>query len=257
MVLMHGSGGVEAGMAQWVEAFNEIGVATFVVRVFELRGVARTVENQAAVPGAADLTDAFLALKILAAHPRVDANKIGVMGFSRGGSVAFQTAVEPLRQAVIKNTLKFALHIPVYAGCAQVYWSPQLTKAPMLNLVGAADDYTTAQACEQLAKRYADAGAPIRTIKYADAAHSWDATYKVLYLSQATSGVPCGIVRWDIESWKITAERTGEVLDPAKLPEFFKACVKRGAHAGRNEAAYQQSRKDALAFVRGVFFAGR
>ncbi|MES3002412.1 MAG: dienelactone hydrolase family protein [Pseudomonadota bacterium] len=255
IVLMHGSAGVERGMAQWVDDFSDSGVASFVVHVFEPRGVKRTAENQALVPYAADLMDAFQALQLLARHPRIDASRIGVMGFSRGGSVAFQTAVEPLRRAVVKSDLRFALHIPVYAGCNQVYWSPRITGAPMLNLVGAEDDYSTAQPCEQLAARYAGAGAGIRTIKYAGASHSWDGTYPVFYLPNATSGAPCGVVRWDIETWTITAERTGEALDPGKLTEFFASCVKRGVHAGRNELALRQSRRDVQAFVREVFFA--
>jgi dienelactone hydrolase len=257
IVLMHGSGGVEPSMAQWVDAFNEIGVATFVVSVFEPRGVKRTAENQALVPYSADLMDAFQALMLLARHPRIDSSRVGVMGFSRGGGVAFQSAIEPFRQAVVKSDLKFALHIPMYAGCNQVYWSPRITKAPMLNLVGAEDDYTTAEPCEQLAKRYAEAGASVRTIKYAGAGHSWDGMYPVVFLPNATSGAPCGVLRWDIEPWKITAERTGEIVDPARLTEFFGGCVKRGVHAGRNEPAFRQSRKDAQAFAREVFFGGK
>lgn len=121
------------------------------------------------------------------------------------------------------------------------------TKAPILNLVGAEDDYRTAEPCEQLARRYADAGAPIRTIKYAGAGHSWDAMYKVFYLPGATSGTSCGVLRWDIEPWKISAERTGETVNPARLSEFFSTCVKPGAHVGRNESAFRQSRKDVQA----------
>jgi dienelactone hydrolase len=257
IVLMHGSGGVERSMAQWVDAFNEIGVATFVVHVFEPRGVKRTAENQALVPYAADLMDAFQALLLLASHPRIDSSRIGVMGFSRGGSVAFQSAIEPLRHAVVKSDLRFALHIPMYAGCSQVYWSPQITKAPMLNLVGAEDDYSTAEPCEQLAKRYADAGASIRTIKYAGANHSWDGMYQVFFLPNATSGAPCGVLRWDIEPWRITAERTGEIVDPARVTEFFSGCVRRGVHVGRNELAFRQSRKDTQTFAREIFFGGK
>ncbi|EHP39564.1 dienelactone hydrolase [Cupriavidus basilensis OR16] len=257
IVLMHGSGGVEASMAQWVEAFNDIGVATFVVHVFASRGVKRTAEDQTLVPYAADLMDAFQALQLLASHPRIDATRIGIMGFSRGGSAAFQAAEEPLRRAVIKSDLKFALHIPMYAGCNQVYWSAHLTKAPLLNLVGAEDDYSTAEPCERLAQRYADAGAQVRTIKYSGAAHSWDATYKEFYLPQATSGAPCGVLRWDIEPWRITVERTGETIDPSRLKEFFAGCVRQGVHVGRNESAYRQSRNDVLAFVRGVFVTGK
>lgn len=254
MVLMHGSGGVERNLTQWVDAFKEIGVATFVVNVFAPRGVKRTVENQALVPHAADVTDAFQALQLLVRHPRIDPARIGVMGFSRGGSVAFQTAVEPLRRAVVKSDLKFALHIPTYAGCSQVYWSPQLTKAPMLNLLGAEDDYTTAEACVQLAKRYADAGAPVRTIIYPRANHSWDGMYKVFYLAGATTAASCGIVRWDIEPWIITSERSGQQIPSNEIGKFFEGCIKRGAHVGRDEQAFRQSRKDAQEFVRGIFF---
>jgi dienelactone hydrolase len=256
MVLMHGSGGVERSMQQWVDAFNEIGVATFVVHVFEARGVKRTVENQALVPYAADLMDAFQALQLLAGHPRIDPSRIGIMGFSRGGSVAFQTAVEPLRRAVVKSELRFALHIPTYAGCNQVYWSERITKAPMLNLVGAEDDYTRPEPCERLAERYAAAGAPVRTIRYERADHSWDGMYQVFYLREATTAASCGVVRWDIEPWKITSERTGQEIPPNRIGEFFESCIRRGAHVGRNERAFRQSRKDAQDFVKEVFFSG-
>jgi dienelactone hydrolase len=256
MVLMHGSGGVERSMGQWVDAFNDIGVATLVVHVFEPRGVKRTAENQRLVPAAADLMDAFQALKLLSAHPRVDASRIGIMGFSRGGSVTFQAAVEPLRRAVIKSDLKFALHIPMYAGCNQIYWSEQLTKAPLLNLVGEDDDYTTAAPCERLTEKYAAAGTPARSIRYAGAHHSWDAMYKVFYLADATRGTSCGVVRWDVEPWTITSERSGEVIPASQLLEFLDRCTERGVHVGRNERAFRQSRSDAQEFVRGIFFSG-
>jgi dienelactone hydrolase len=255
IVLMHGSAGVERGMQQWVDALNDIGVATFVVHVFEARGVKRTAENQRLVPGGADLADAFQALQLLASHPRIDAARIGIMGFSRGGSVAFQTALEPFREAFIKSGLKFALHIPVYAGCNQVYWSPRVTGAPILDLVGEKDDYTTPEPCERLAARFADAGAPVKSIRYPGASHSWDGLYDVFYLPNATSAASCGVVRWDIESWKITAERSNENIAPERIIEFLDACTKRGVHAGRNEQAFRQSRADVQEFVKSVFFA--
>ncbi|KMW44239.1 dienelactone hydrolase family protein [Ralstonia insidiosa] len=256
IVLVHGSSGVEPAMAQWVQALNEVGVATFVIYIFEPRGVKRTVEDQTRVPHSADMVDAYQALQLLATHPRIDPARIGIMGFSRGGTVAFQTEEEPLRRAVIKSDLKFALHIPVYAACSQVYWSPELSRAPMLNLVGADDDYVMPEPCEQLAKRYADAGVPVRTIRYDSARHGWDSTVALAYLGRATKATSCGVVRWDIDTWTVTAERTGEVIEPAKLRDFFAGCMSLGAHVGRNEAAYQKSRKDVQAFVREVFFPG-
>ena len=254
IVLMHGSAGIGPGLSQWVDAFNEIGVATFAVNSFTPRGIRSMVDDQALLPTAANLMDAFEALRLLAAHPRIDASRIGVMGFSKGGEVAFRTAVEPLRQAVIKTDLKFALHIPTYAGCNQVYWSAQLTKAPMLNLVGELDDYTMAEPCVALAKRYEDAGTPIKSIRYADANHAWDSLAQVAWYPKGATANPCGILRWDIESWTITAEKTGEVIPPARLDNFFASCSKLGVHYGRNEKVFRQSRADAQNFVQSVFF---
>jgi dienelactone hydrolase len=242
-------------MRQWEAAFNDIGVATFVVSFFEPRGVKRTSENQNSVPAASDVVDALQALKLLATHPRVDPVRIGIMGFSRGGSTAFQVALEPFRKAIIKTDLKYALHIPTYAGCNQVFWSQTITKAPILNLLGGSDDYTTSEPCERLAVRYANPGTPVKTIVYPDANHSWDAMYKLVRLAAATSAAPCGVIRWDIESWTITSEKRAAVVAPNQFAELFEGCMRRGGvHAGRDEQAFRQSRSDAQVFVKEVFF---
>jgi dienelactone hydrolase len=257
MVILHGSAGIEANTQMWVSTLNAIGVATFVVSSFEPRGVVRTVEDQTLVPQSANLMDALQALQLLADDSRIDPARIGVMGFSRGGAAAFRAAIEPLRHAVIKSDLKFALHIPLYSGCNQMYWSRQITGAPILNLLGAADDYTGAAPCVSLAARYAEAGAPIRTIQYAGAYHSFDATYAPIFLPKAPTTIPCGVVRWDIEPWTIHAELTGATLDPAELTDFYNRCTRLGVHVGRNEAALRQARGDVTAFVQQLFFGAK
>jgi dienelactone hydrolase len=257
MVLSHGSGGVERSIYQWVEALNDIGVATFVVDSFGPRGVKSTVEDQSLVPFSANLVDALQALNLLATHPRIDEKKIGIIGFSRGGEVAFRTAIQTFLRAVVKSDLKFAVHIPVYASCNNVIWSENLTKVPMLNLLGAEDDYTHAAPCEVLAQKYAAVGVPIRSISYQNAHHAWDSLYPVMSVPGATSAFNCGVVRWDIESWKITSERTGELIGPSNLKTFFNLCITRGVHVGRNETAFRQSRKDVQEFLRSVFFADK
>ena len=71
-------------------------------------------------------------------------------------------------------------------------------------------------------------------------------------LPGATFGFSC-VIRWDLETWAIQAERTGEVIPAAKLDAYFNSCVTRGVHVGRNEIAFRQSGKDVQAFVQSVF----
>lgn len=249
VVIAHGSDGVTPSLRPWVRLFNELGLATLVVDTFGSRGVSSTAADQTAVPAAANLMDAFQALKWLAADPRIDAGRIGIMGFSRGGSVVFQSAQQAFRQAAVQGPATFAFHIAAYAGCLQVYTSPDVTRAPLLNLVGAADDYTHPEPCEALAAEYAALGTPVETIRYPDAHHAWDSLLPVRWLPQATSGHACGVVRTDIPTWTVTAQATGQKIPAAQLSAFFERCVTRGTHVGRNEAAVRASQADVRRFV--------
>lgn len=255
VVLAHGSDGVTPSLGQWVSLFNDIGVATFVVDSFGPRGVSSTAADQASVPAAANVMDAFQALQLLAHDARIDASRIGIMGFSRGGTVAYQTAQLPFLHAVVKGPEHFAFHVAAYAGCLQIYTSPEVTGAPLLNLVGTADDYTHPEPCEALAAEYAALGTPMKSIRYEGAHHAWDSLLPVRWLPDATSGYACGVVRTDIPTWTVTALRTGTVIPSAQLTAFFNQCVTRGVHVGRNAAAVDASRSDVARFVQEVLAA--
>lgn len=95
IILVHGSGGIyDAMLDYWPKQFNAAGYAVLALDSFGPRGVKSTAEDQSQVPFAADVADAFSALKLMASHPRIDASRIAVMGFSRGGIATWRTAVE-------------------------------------------------------------------------------------------------------------------------------------------------------------------
>jgi len=89
VVLVHGSGGVGANVDRWSQELNGIGVATFILDGFTARGIMNTTTNQAQLGQLAMIYDAYRALELLSKHPRIDPARIGLMGFSRGGRVAF------------------------------------------------------------------------------------------------------------------------------------------------------------------------
>src|SRR5437764_8445943 len=87
MILVHGSGGIGSNVHRWAEDLNRLGVATFILDGFSPRGIGETISNQDQLGRFAMLVDAYRALALLARHPRIDAARIGLMGFSRGGLI--------------------------------------------------------------------------------------------------------------------------------------------------------------------------
>src|SRR5215207_5854844 len=84
VVLLHGSGGLSVLHDNWARELNALGVATLMVDSFNPRGISGTQADQDQLTRMAQVLDAYRALELLAKHPRIDAARIAVMGFSRG-----------------------------------------------------------------------------------------------------------------------------------------------------------------------------
>src|SRR5690242_14826456 len=86
MVILTSSAGVQRHREHYyAEALNAAGTAALIVDSFTGRGVRRTVADQSLVSGAQMEGDAFAALELLRGDPRIDPERIGVMGVSKGG----------------------------------------------------------------------------------------------------------------------------------------------------------------------------
>lgn len=248
MLVVHGSGGVSAGREHaWAKRLGDMGVAAFVTDSFRPRGVTSTAEDQSRVSTVAMVADAFNALKLLATHPRIDPNRIGVMGFSKGGQVSLYTALEPFRRAAGGN-LRFATHVPLYPSCALPYISREITRAPMLVLMGGADDYTPAAQCERYIEWFRGKGAPIRSIVYPGAAHGFDSPGAVRRMDNVQAARDC---RMDIELEPVQGRRwdDGALVPADRIGAYLRECSKRGASFGGNPAALARATEDLRAHL--------
>jgi dienelactone hydrolase len=257
MVLAHGSGGIEPkDWERWVPLLNKLGVATFVVDSYTPRGITRTVDDQGQLDQSSNDADALFALQLLAADPRIDPARIGVMGFSRGGSVALETAVDRFRRGVIKNNVKFAAHIAFYPGCGLRYWrSPSpLTGAPIMMALGELDNYTPARPCLAFAEAMKAAGQDVEVHVYAGAQHDFDSlNTRLVTDAKGTSGRACRDREIDPVSWHYHMLDTGETFTDAAA--FFKAqgnCTVKGVRWGGNGSAARQAENDIKTFVTRV-----
>jgi Acetyl xylan esterase (AXE1) len=94
---------------------------TFLLDSFSGRGINNTIDDQSQLDSLAMMIDAFRALDTLAEHPRIDPNRIAVMGFSKGAVAAVCSSNERFRKMYGPPNVQFAAHIGLYTPCNVTY----------------------------------------------------------------------------------------------------------------------------------------
>ncbi|MCZ2136062.1 MAG: dienelactone hydrolase family protein [Burkholderiales bacterium] len=260
VIISHDSGGVTPKLHDvWASALNDAGIAVFIIDSFKPRGIDSTTDHQGQVDVSANTADALFALKLLATHPRIDKHRIFHMGGSRGGTSAFESYFDMVRRAVINDNLKFAGNIPVYQGNCNTrfrYDRSNSNKAPMLALLGGADDGTPADACIAYYTELRNAGVNVTWKVYPGAYHNFDGSNKYQYLSQGVTAKNCTIEVFmtDRQGGGLGEARdykTGAAINGfAEWHKAFNACNSRGFTVAANPAARDQAVKDVIAFVK-------
>ncbi len=244
MVVMHGSGGPQGAsgnqVRSWGAQLARWGVAALVIDGFTPRGVDQTYANQAALSVWASVADALAGLKVLAADPRIDRSRIGVMGFSRGGRVSILTALDSVRRGMIEGDLKFAVHIPFYASGETQFFDRATDRSPMLFLHGAADDYTPMAPTKEYAQWFERMGNPVTFIAYPGAYHNFDQEGGFSGYARRVEVYSECSVRIDVAEGKVL--RLGDVENPARtdwnaLRSYYQSCMKHGATIAPDRAA--------------------
>jgi dienelactone hydrolase len=264
VILVHGSGGIYSAMTDyWPKQFNAAGIAVLSLDTFGPRGVKSTAEDQTLVPFAADINDAFSALKLLATHPRIDAKRIAVMGFSRGGTTAWRTAVERVNGWMkLPNGLRFAAHIPVYAGGCNglLRFSPKagvFGKAPMLWIHGEADNYTPIGPCREYAAELGKHGTPVEFVAIKGAHHKFDSDdTRLLKNANLVTTIPNCPYEFDVDTFSIMDRSSGQRIASNEIQAVTAKCRGLGASVQGNKAARDEAAKAAVTFLRKVFALG-
>ena len=151
VILVHGSGGLSAAADRWAQDLNTVGVATFILDSFSGRGIVSTINDQSQLDSLAMMLDAYRALEMLAGHPRVDPDRIAVMGFSKGAVAAVYSSNERFRRLYSPANVQFAAHIGLYTPCNVRFIEDDKTSGRPIRLFhGIADDYVSIEPCRSI-----------------------------------------------------------------------------------------------------------
>ena len=168
VVLLHGCGGIALTHHGWAERLRRWGYVALLVDSFGPRGETNVCDTMNVDVQYARMPDAYAAYAYLAGQSLVASARIGVIGWSHGGSTTLY-AVDDVYLSKLGRD-RFRVAIAFYPGCLLRL---QRLNAPLLILIGDEDDWTTAARCRRME---VDPGEPHRvSLKvYPGAHHGFD-----------------------------------------------------------------------------------
>jgi dienelactone hydrolase len=185
IVLLHGCGGLYEKSGRlaprhedWARRLHALGYVVLLVDSFTPRGVREvcTMKNRPVQPARERVRDAYGALLYLQTLPFVHAQRIGLLGWSHGGSTVVWTVTEGIsgRPATLAKG-DFRVAVAFYPGCRPMLKSKSwTTHIPLEILHGEKDDWTPIAPCRDLVQRTRTRGAPIEIVTYPNAFHGFD-----------------------------------------------------------------------------------
>jgi len=259
MVLLTSSAGVQRHREHYyAQALNDAGTAALIVDSFGGRGVRRTVADQSLVSAAQMEGDAFAGLALLRADPRIDADRIGVMGVSKGGVATLNTAIAVRQRWRAGFPHLFDLHVAICPGATAQHRDPTTHDRPIFFMLAGRDDYTPADLAVEYAERMRAAGNRRIKVKiYSSAHHSWESIGGVFDIKDAENWTRCrNFIEDDGRHFVPAAGRA--FSEPDYQAWARRHCVTRGARAGGGTPELKQrATADLLDFLAAHGFAPR
>jgi dienelactone hydrolase len=249
VMLQHGSGGMAANIEMWAREFNAMGVSTFALDGFSGRGLTQVNTNQALLGRLNFILDIYRALEVLAKHPRVDSQRIALMGFSRGGQAALYASLKRFNKMWNKSGIEFAAYIPFYPDCATTFVSDtDIADRPIRIFGGTPDDYNPIALCKAYVERLKVAGKDVQLTEYPNAPHAFDNPLGPVPAAVITGGQ-------SVRHCVIREEPTGLLIDASTREPFtYKdPCVELNPHVGHDAAATEAAKVSIKEFLGAVF----
>jgi dienelactone hydrolase len=249
VVLQHGSGGMAANIEMWSRELYAIGVSTLALDGFTGRGFTSVSTNQALLGRLNFVLDIYRALDVLAKHPRVDPQRVALMGFSRGGQAALYASLKRFHKMWNRSGIEFAAYIPFYPDCATTFLADaEVADRPVRIFGGTQDDYNPIVLCKAYVERLKAAGRDVQVTEYPTASHAFD---------NPLGPVPPAVVAGgqSVRHCTIREEPAGLLINASTREPFtYKdPCVEIGPHVGYDSATTEAAKASVKEILNTVF----
>ncbi len=253
VVIVPSSSGVEDEREiYYAKELVKAGIAAVVVDSFTPRGLTDSVYDQSQLEVWDVENDAIAALQELVADKRFRANRIAIMGVSKGGSAAMNTAFSVRRKWMGADDEAFAAHIAISPDCTWTNRRVDSTGAPMLFMLAELDEQTPAQACLTQADRIEAAGNKrVQTKVYQGAHHAWEELGAAPeYDPKAENYSQCRV--WIEDNGQMFSADTGELVPEDGWHTWAKnTCMTLGTRCcGGTKELKATATRDIIAFLR-------
>lgn len=181
VIALHGCGGLSgrsgpiAGRYRdWAERLSAAGFAVLFPDSFGSRGLGSqcTIRERSIRTARERVADAMAARRWLQTQGWVVPNRVSLLGWQNGGVAALWTVRRHARSTDAGPDFRSA--VALYPGCRRLSQSEWSARVPTLVLVGAADDWAPASACQQMVASARGRSAQAQIIVYPGAYAEFD-----------------------------------------------------------------------------------
>lgn len=257
VIISPSSGGVEKDREiYYAKNLVKTGIAVLIVDSFKSRNLTNSVYDQSVLETWQMVNDAIGGLKFLSQDKRINNEKIGIMGVSKGGSVAMDLAQTIVGRWAGFRGISFAAHVAISPDCNWTIRSNKTTGAPIYFMLAELDDQTLVSACVKKARRLTEAGNKfVKTTIYKDAHHAWEELGKEpVYDPKVENFSECRV--WVENNGNMRSADTNEIIDDEEWYNWAtKNCKKLGATCcGGTKELKQKAMRDIITFFRWYGF---